>query len=215
MDTPTGDFLNGNDTANRLSFDSGVVDASLDGANAIRLRWTTDLSGGANEQWVFGLDNVELDFLSISTLVGDFDGDDLLTAADIDLLSVAVQGNSTDTAFDLNEDGTIDSADRDFWIEDLFGTLPGDTDLNKSVDFRDFLTLAANFGLEGGWADGEFTGDGVIQFPDFVRLAQNFGLSTEATAQAIPEPTSGALAGIAMLSALILSPNRKRRPQRD
>ena len=217
LNTPTGDLLNGNDAANRLSFDSGVVDAMLDGANAIRLRWTTDLSGGANEQWVFGLDNVELDFLSVavSTIAGDFDGDDLLTAADIDLLSVAVQGNSVDTAFDLNEDGAVDSADRDFWIEDLFGTLPGDADLNRSVDFRDFLTLAANFGLEGGWADGEFTGDGVIQFPDFVRLAQNFGLSAEATTQAIPEPTSGLLAGIAFFTALVFSPKRKRRPRRD
>ena len=41
-------------------------------------------------------------------------------------------------------------------------------------DFRDFLVLSANFGGQGGWADGDLDGDGVVGLSDFVRLSAAF-----------------------------------------
>lgn len=124
-------------------------------------------------------------------LLGDFTRDGSLNALDIDLLSAAVQESSADTVFDLDSDGGVTNRDRDFMISDVVGTLKGDFDLNKVVQFDDFLRLAANFGDEGGWSDGDSDGNGIVEFPDFLALASNFGLTT-ATNQiaSVPEPSS-------------------------
>ena len=49
----------------------------------------------------------------------DFDGDGAITAIDIDLLSAA--RGTDDLRFDLNQDGEIDSRDREFLIHDILG----------------------------------------------------------------------------------------------
>ena len=70
-------------------------------------------------------------------------------------------------------------------------TLKGDVDLNKVVQFDDFLRLAENFGAEGGWSDGDSDGNGIVAFPDFLALSSNFGLTTETNQiAAVPEPSS-------------------------
>ena len=58
--------------------------------------------------------------------------------------------------------------------------MTGDTDLDGRVSFRDFLTLAAQFGDSGGWADGDFDGDGFVGFEDFLLLVSHFGMATAA-----------------------------------
>ena len=53
-----------------------------------------------------------------------------------------------------------------------------DADFNNdgSVDFRDFLLLAQNFGADQADHDeGDANGDGMVLFSDFVLLAQTFG----------------------------------------
>ena len=132
-----------------------------------------------------------------SSILGDFDGSGALEAADIDLLSAEILGGSTDGQYDLNADGNVDSSDHLFWVEDLFGTFLGDANLNREVAFDDFLAMANNYGQSGGWASGDFTGDGSVRFMDFVSLAQNYGLSAAAAASgepslvsSVPEPSS-------------------------
>ena len=49
-------------------------------------------------------------------VLGDFDGDELLTAQDIDLLSAAVREVSANPSFDLTSDGVVDEADRVEWV---------------------------------------------------------------------------------------------------
>ena len=49
----------------------------------------------------------------------------------------------------------------------------GDLDLNGDILFDDFLKLSFNFGKEGGYAEGDITGDGRIDFPDFLTLSDN------------------------------------------
>jgi hypothetical protein len=123
-----------------------------------------------------------------SGVIGDFNIDGLLNATDIDLLSRSVDG--TDIDFDLTEDGAVDGADRQFWVEDLKGSYFGDTDLNQSVEFADFLALADGFGGSGGWAEGDFDGSGVVAFADFLMLANNFGNSAGSMAATVPESSA-------------------------
>ena len=66
----------------------------------------------------------------------------------------------------------------------------GDLDGNGTVEFADFLTLAANFGLEvETYAEGDTNCNGVVDFDDFLRMGNNFGGSTPREAVAnVPEP---------------------------
>lgn len=141
---------------------------------------------------------VWLPTMSVST-PGDFNGDGSADAADIDLLSNAVGGSNL--VFDINSDGRVTSADREFWVVQVRGSLFGDADLNGRVEFPDFLALSNGFGSPGGWASGDFDGNGDVAFPDFLILSQNFG-ATAGTAS-VPEPNSAVVFWLAMLSLLI------------
>ncbi len=125
---------------------------------------------------------------------------DCCTAADLDLLSSVL--GSRDIGFDLDGNGTVDQEDHRMWVEDVFGTFFGDADLNKEVEFGDFLALADGFGGEGGWANGDFDGNGNVDFPDFLALAANFGRGAAGVAAAVPEPTGACLAVFGVLGLI-------------
>ncbi len=197
---PTEDFVNGNDDAYRTSFDSGLLNAHLPEGSKLRVRWMADLDANTRG-WVFGLDNVSLGmFADMASLLGDFDGDGILTASDIGLLTAEILNPTGDLGFDINGDGTVDLADHQHWVEDdqFANTFLGDADLNKTVEFADFVALADSFGQRGGWAEGDFDGNGKVEFPDFVLLAENFG-DTRAAAAAVPEPNSVMLLALGLV----------------
>lgn len=136
-----------------------------------------------------------------SGITGDFNDDGLLTDLDIDLLTSEIRNPTGNNEFDLTNDGSVNSGDLDFWVGDIFGTLAGDANLDRVVDFGDFLLLADRFGDFNGWANGDFDGDGKTLFADFVLLAGNFGLNSSAqgeppfqesavVAASVPEPSS-------------------------
>lgn len=139
--------------------------------------------------------------------------DGLFGSGDI-AMGVPALGNEV---FDLNNDHTINDSDITNWLGLAAAEMgftapfvPGDTDLDGSVDFADFLRLANNFpgGLE--WTDGNFDGslDGT-QFSDFLLLSQNFGSSiSEADSSSVPEPPGMELAVITLV--LLLHPRRRR-----
>lgn len=147
---------------------------------------------------------------SLDNLVrGDFDDDAVLGVADIDLLSQAVRDQSADVRFDITSDGLVDAADRDEWIDAVFGTLRGDADLDREVGFADFLRLSEAFSTAGGWGEGDFDGDGLIAFADFLLLSKAFGNSVRNEAiSAVPEPTAFRLLIITLFATLQL----RRRP---
>jgi len=63
-----------------------------------------------------------------------------------------------------------------------FVVLAGDTNHDNTVDFKDLVAVAQNYGTSGKlWTDGDFTADGNVDFLDMVKLAQNYG-------QTIPFP---------------------------
>jgi regulation of enolase protein 1 (concanavalin A-like superfamily) len=61
---------------------------------------------------------------------------------------------------------------------------PGDANLDNSVDFADFLTLKANWGLTGAsWEQGDFNSDGSVNLADLQILENNIDTSTFTPAQ--------------------------------
>lgn len=145
----------------------------------------------------------------VPSIVGDFDENGLLEAADIDILAAAIRGGSTDAEFDLNSDSMVDAADHLYWVESIKGTFLGDATLNGTVEFEDFLELSRHFGEIGGWAKGNFDLTTDVQFPDFLALSRNFGKTSGAVAAAaVPEPTS---AGLLCIGAILLGLRRKQK----
>ena len=138
----------------------------------------------ADEQPLYGSDVVTFRF--DIDLIGDYNESGFLDAPDIDILSEQVQMGDYVAEYDLNDDDELSELDRQFWITELVNTLPGDADLDGSVEFADFLSLSSSFGMEAGWAEGDFDGDQEVQFPDFLLLSQNFGQTAQAIAT-VPE----------------------------
>ena len=85
--------------------------------------------------------------------------------------------------------------------------LQGDFDLNGSLEFADFLILAANFGENT--SDGDFDFSGTVDLADFVGFKAAFNATGQATAAAVPEPSGLAL--IACAAVFGLCGRRRRR----
>ena len=109
-----------------------------------------------------------------------------------------------DITFDLNEDGLIDIADRDFFVNN-FNTIVGDFDFNRNVSFADFLILSGNFGLAGTNSDGDADCNGTIGFADFLIMSSFFG---NGVAQPVPEPSGFFTVAVGLL---FLASLRKKR----
>jgi hypothetical protein len=60
-------------------------------------------------------------------------------------------------------------------------TYGGDSNLDATVNFSDFLILQRNFGNPGNWSQGDSNGDGVVNFSDFLVLQRNFNQTYTAT----------------------------------
>lgn len=115
------------------------------------------------------------------SILGDLDGDSQLTANDIDLLAAAIARGDNDMQFDLDGANGLNILDFDYLITSVFETELGDADLDRDVDFADFLIVSANFGKQDtGWARGnfDFASQGTT-FADFLVLSANFGRQPE------------------------------------
>lgn len=108
-------------------------------------------------------------------VTGDVTMDGLVDGTDIDAISYAIRSESSEPRFDLNGDAVVDDLDRNYLIDTILKTHPGDADLNGVVDFADFVALSQRFGRPGTWSDGDFDGDGSVNFGDFLLLSINFG----------------------------------------
>ena len=121
-------------------------------------------------------------------ITGDFDEDGLLSIQDINALIASTSLVEVDAKFDLDSNGAIDLADIQRWANE-FGTSLGDTNLDGTVAFDDFLALSTAFGSTGVWSDGNFDTDGTVGFSDFLLLADNFGFEfDQARSVSTPEP---------------------------
>ena len=124
-------------------------------------------------------------------VAGDYVRDGVLTCEDIDILGMAIRDGNAGAEFDLNQDGAVDSADYQFWVTDLVGTVIGDANFDGSADTSDFNVWNENKFTNGtGWCQGDFNGDGSTDASDFNIWNENKFTSAPAS---VPEPGSFAL----------------------
>ena len=84
------------------------------------------------------------------SIVGDFNGDQLVNATDIDLLQAALIAGNTDPQFDLTGGGSLTQDDVTFLVQTMLGTNYGDTDLDGDIDTGDLTRAIINFTGAGG-----------------------------------------------------------------
>ena len=104
---------------------------------------------------------------------------------------MAIRDGNAGAEFDLNQDGAVDSADYQFWVTDLVGTVIGDANFDGSADTSDFNVWNENKFTNGtGWCQGDFNGDGSTDASDFNIWNENKFTSAPAS---VPEPGGFAL----------------------
>jgi CxxC motif-containing protein (DUF1111 family) len=101
----------------------------------------------------------------------DFNGDSAWNTADLDQLNAAIEDGSTNLAFDLNSDGSVDMSDRDTWLASAAAAngfagpyLVGDINLDGTVNvLGDAFTLVENLlSSTSNWSDGDLNADGQV-----------------------------------------------------
>jgi hypothetical protein len=185
------------------------------------------LSGSVNEQHVTELriraaGNARADglldywsLLSVSDVPGDFNGNGILDAADIDQLNEEVRSNTNDSFYDLNADVLVNDLDRQIWVHDLKQTYFGDADLDGTFDSADLVQVLASGEYEDGvelnstWLTGDSDGDSEFTSGDLVVALADGGY--EAGAAAVPEPAGGMLVIVAAALAATTQRSKTRR----
>lgn len=114
-----------------------------------------------------------------TTTFCDFDGDYARDADDLDIVVREIRqwGLGADRGYnwylDRNGDGTMTNADLQS-VLNTFNKLEGDANLDGQVNHDDFVIMIGNVSkMEQGWADGDFTGDGVVDNSDFTLWENN------------------------------------------
>ncbi|MCA9214903.1 MAG: lamin tail domain-containing protein [Planctomycetales bacterium] len=112
---------------------------------------------------------------------GDFDGNGIVDANDIDLLSAQVRVGGGDLAFDLNGDGAVNNADRVVLVKNVLNTFFGDSNLDGIFNSSDLVFIFVAGEYEDGvpnnstWAEGDWNGDGDFTTLDLVTAFQDGG----------------------------------------
>jgi hypothetical protein len=143
---------------------------------------------------------------------GDFDDDGLLTAEDIDALSVEVRAGTHLPAFDLSQDGFVDDQDRRNWVVELKRTYFGDADLNGEFNSSDLVAVLQigeyedDQPLNSTWADGDWNGDGESDSADLVTALADGGYEQgpRPGVRAVPEPSGAELLLPTLIVAIAL-----------
>ncbi len=141
---------------------------------------------------------------------GDFDGDGQLDADDIDALTRAVIANETDARFDVSGDGSVNQADREFWVANLRKTWFGDANLDGVFNTADLLTVFQAGEYEDAvdrnstWATGDWDGDLDFSTSDLIKAFQDAGFEQgpRASTAAVPEPFgfAGVIIGLVLVA---------------
>jgi hypothetical protein len=147
---------------------------------------------------ILAIDDIRIYSGSIGP-VGDFNGNGVLDAADIDELSAVIRNGGGDTTFDLTSDGIVSNADRLNWIKTQRKTWVGDANLDGEFSSADFVFVftAGKYetGVAAGWSEGDWNGDGLFSSSDFVAAFTDGGYEAGpvASVSAVPEPATVSL----------------------
>ena len=126
--------------------------------------------------------------------VGDLNGDHLVDAADLQLLSAALQAGLQNDLYDLTRDGLVDHQDLLYLVEDLLETSIGDANLDGQFNSSDMVAVFQAGRYESGqpgsadWSTGDWNCDGVFNTSDLVfAFAQGDYETAAAASILVPE----------------------------
>jgi hypothetical protein len=155
-------------------------------------------------------------------VAGDVTGDGEVDGDDITALQHAISMGHANSLFDLDRNGTLDSADRDYLLTTILNTLPGDANLDGQVDAQDFNAWNSHRfqSCFTSWQDGDFNGDGSADGSDFnlwlrerfvAQPAQQAGRPRPPRAPLADQPVPAAIdATFAVLDKTLRSAQRRR-----
>ena len=102
----------------------------------------------------------------IGGLPGDYNGDGLLDAGDLDLQAIAIAEGNHPKEYDLTGDDLVDFADRLEWVDNLKNTWIGDSNLDLEFSSGDLVQVFAKGKYEtdetAGWEEGDWDGNRVV-----------------------------------------------------
>jgi hypothetical protein len=157
----------------------------------------TEVSGlGEDGNLFHGGNWGQIEFVEGMDVVGDFSGNGVLDAPDIDDLTQRSAAATNPEAYDLNSDALVNEADVKFWIKDLYGSWVGDANLDNEFNSSDLVTVLASGKYEvnenSTWSSGDFNGDGRTNSTDLVAALADGGyeLGPPAATAAVPEPAA-------------------------
>jgi len=158
-----------------------------------------------------GLDNIML----VKAL--DFNGDNKLDVADVDLMLQEIKAGTHSSEFDLNADQLVDSQDLTLLVTgpENLNTYIGDADLDGEFGTSDLVAVFEageyedDLMMNSTWTTGDWNGDAEFGTGDLVAAFEDGGFERgpRMAAQAVPEPTMGFLSGAILL---LLSLRRRR-----
>ncbi len=95
---------------------------------------------------------------------GDFNGDGVIDATDMDLLTNEVVMGNNPISYDLNDDSLVNEADRTVWVETIKNTYYGDANLDGEFNSSDLVQVlgAANTRTPKKITPGGKTGIGTV-----------------------------------------------------
>ena len=220
--TPHPGILSAGETVTYIAFGDGSLPASgvdllavsfsVPGGFGTGASFVVDIVEGlaGTETFVQGF-QLSLGQETIRSPVGlpcDIDGNSVCDAADIDFLGDQVREGSTDSVYDLDENGVVDAADRLFWVHDLMSTYVGDGNLDGRFDGTDFVNVFVageyfdSFESNSTWATGDWNGDREFDADDLVVAMIDGGYEAAGSvAASVPEPHGLILVSFALFVA--------------
>ena len=128
--------------------------------------------------------------------IGDFDGNGILDAGDINMLVWKSASGTANLLFDVNGDNQVDRTDVSTWAKDLMNTWIGDANLDGEFNTTDLVSVFQAGKFESGddavWTQGDWTGDHRFGTGDLVAAFQDGGYEQgpRMAINAVPEPAS-------------------------
>ena len=231
----------GQNLANAVLSNSTLINANLSGANlksaslreAIGVEEALFSADSVYNQWtVFpsAFDPAAVGLTLSVSPPGDLIADDLLDAADIDVLARRFiggewLGNSLldDAAFDVNADGIVDLEDPRFWVTHLKHTWFGDANLDGEFNSADLVQVlsfgkyeATEFDEYGdmidpaGWASGDWNTDGEFNTADLIVALADGGYEAGPRPAAVPEPSALSAVLVGSFAVAVVSRSRRK-----
>ena len=164
-------------------------------------------SGGTVVTASLAIDNIILR----GALRGDFDQNNVVDVADVNLLLMEVGAGTNPTDFDLDSNGTVDQDDIRVMLNaaDILNSYVGDANLDRQFDSGDLvLVLQAgvyedNLPMNASWESGDWNGDGDFDSGDLVFALQDGGYEQgmRPAVAVVPEPSSLILLALGILLA--------------